>query len=315
MDKAIEELQNEMKVLKNEIKETLTDVREYLLTNAQNPFPVELSRELPTRQAAIERPAERPPDVKTRPELGEGASSGGMGQPLAPGVVGGVGMSGLPVGSVAPQVNPFGQFGPVVWPAAPPPIAPMGSVDTRDRAEAAKAGDNGHDHKAPAVTAKPAAAGSASGETAAELAEQQAVQDNHHEAEDLAEEEVSEAPVVENKARPQNKKMVSATKQDGMTSLVTVAMLASWMEDSIRRVGKERLKVILDIYYLTGSLSQQHRDLSFQLMNLSNGKDPVNKEASLKTCLRVMADLDNLLRRSRTDPDGAALLSMLLNSK
>lgn len=38
MDKAVEELQSEFKVLKNEIKETLSDIREHLLTNLQNPF-------------------------------------------------------------------------------------------------------------------------------------------------------------------------------------------------------------------------------------------------------------------------------------
>ncbi len=38
MDKAVEELQSEFKVLKNEIKETLSDIREHLLTNLENPF-------------------------------------------------------------------------------------------------------------------------------------------------------------------------------------------------------------------------------------------------------------------------------------
>ncbi len=44
MDKAVEELQDEFKLLKNEIKETLTDIREHLLTNVENPFAVELER-------------------------------------------------------------------------------------------------------------------------------------------------------------------------------------------------------------------------------------------------------------------------------
>ena len=41
MDKAVEELQQELKLLKNEIKETLTDVREHLLNTVDNPFPQE----------------------------------------------------------------------------------------------------------------------------------------------------------------------------------------------------------------------------------------------------------------------------------
>ena len=38
MDKAVEDLQSDFKVLKNQIKEILSDIREHLLTNLENPF-------------------------------------------------------------------------------------------------------------------------------------------------------------------------------------------------------------------------------------------------------------------------------------
>ena len=38
MEKKVEELEDDLKVLKNEIKESLTDIREHLLTYIENPF-------------------------------------------------------------------------------------------------------------------------------------------------------------------------------------------------------------------------------------------------------------------------------------
>ena len=58
MDKTVQELQDEVKVLKNEIKETLTDIREHLLTYAENPFATAPVRPAPPNHAHL--PVDRP---------------------------------------------------------------------------------------------------------------------------------------------------------------------------------------------------------------------------------------------------------------
>ncbi len=61
MDKTVQELQDEVKVLKNEIKETLTDIREHLLTYAENPFATAPVRQAPNGHSAQPQPAPQSP--------------------------------------------------------------------------------------------------------------------------------------------------------------------------------------------------------------------------------------------------------------
>lgn len=73
MDKAVEELQLELNLLKNEIKETLTDVREHLLNTVENPFPQDqgmgaITPRAPTPQPAPAAPAPQPTVVIQAPQ-------------------------------------------------------------------------------------------------------------------------------------------------------------------------------------------------------------------------------------------------------
>ena len=96
--------------------------------------------------------------------------------------------------------------------------------------------------------------------------------------------------------------------------LLTVAMLASWMEQNLERLGQERLKSIIDIYSSMGGLSDQLREILEQFIDLDEHPgDPNN--IPVTDYLTIIAEMDNIMYRSRSDRPGAALLSMLLNRK
>jgi hypothetical protein len=67
----IQELQDEVKVLKNEIKQTLLDIREYLLTQAQNP---PSRAEPPAREGAAATLQQEPPGPAAESERPEPAN-------------------------------------------------------------------------------------------------------------------------------------------------------------------------------------------------------------------------------------------------
>lgn len=123
MDKAVEELQQELKLLKNEIKETLTDVREVLLNTVENPFPHEPAAApatLPPPPAAAPAPppqaetpaaaapppvAPPPAPVQQAPQMPPGAM---VGYPMggAPIVLGNMGAGGAaPPGASAAEMQ------------------------------------------------------------------------------------------------------------------------------------------------------------------------------------------------------------------
>ena len=125
--------------------------------------------------------------------------------------------------------------------------------------------------------------------------------------EEVAEEEqtASEKPVaVRAKAAPKGE----------VKDLFTIATLAPWMEDSVARLGKERVKAIVEVYASMGGMSNGLRDVLLRLIGM-DGTSGARANVSLRECMRALAELDNLLWRSRQDPRGAALYAALLNSK
>jgi hypothetical protein len=96
--------------------------------------------------------------------------------------------------------------------------------------------------------------------------------------------------------------------------LFIVATLTPWMEDNVSRLGKDRVKAIVEVYASMGGICDGLRDVLLKLISL-DGASGVRPNASLRECMRALAELDNLLYRSRQDPRGAALYAALLNCK
>lgn len=221
MDRKIEELQDDVKVLKNEIKQTLVDVRDYLLTNADEPLPSNpAQQDIPGPGAETHRPAAVTEAIMVPPDRTDGHDG--------------------------------------VRTPAPPPVADV----TRE----APSDTNG------------LLAGKTNGAT----------------------------PHPTNGSTPHPGSGATASL------MVTVATLAAWLEDGLRSIGGTRLRTIVELHASHGRLPGQFKDVLLQLISLETC-EKAREEVPLQECLRVLAELENVASRSRSDPDGAAVLSMILH--
>ena len=75
------------------------------------------------------------------------------------------------------------------------------------------------------------------------------------------------------------------------------------------------MKTIVEVYSTTGKLPDQMKDAILQIIGMDNNPDGARSKATIKECLSVLGELDNLLWRNRLDPAGAALMAMILNEK
>ncbi len=244
MEKVVEELQDEIKVLKNEIKETLLDIRDFLLSQVEIPFPVGMGA--------------------GRPEVG--VPTNGKSNPY-------------PESSKEATLPPAG------------PQDASGAGDVLDAQKAEEDGSQSLSESSPDEAARsqdgvkvkmerPASGLEKGGATRTE-------------------------PV-------QTKRAALASANGGEAAdMLMVATLAPWLEDSISRIGHGRLKSIVEVYASMGGFSEQLKEVLLQLIDLDGG-DRADNQVSLKECLRVMAELDNLVWRSRYDRTGAAVLSAYL---
>lgn len=93
--------------------------------------------------------------------------------------------------------------------------------------------------------------------------------------------------------------------------LATLATLGNWADRSARRIGRERVEAILDVYQVTGYLPQNLKEVLLRLLALDNA--PVNEEEiSLRDCITVLLELNGIvIGHSKTE---AAMLSLLVNA-
>ncbi|MEE8443115.1 MAG: hypothetical protein V3S37_05135, partial [Dehalococcoidia bacterium] len=100
-----------------------------------------------------------------------------------------------------------------------------------------------------------------------------------------------------------------------LNDLITVFTLAPWLEDGIGRIGRKRMESVVEIYASTSGLSDPIKEAILQVIGMDTSADGAKNKAPVKECLRVLAELDNLLWRYHFDPTGAAVMSLFLNGK
>ena len=262
MDKAVEELQDEFKLLKNEIKETLTDIREHLLTNVENPFAVELERaEAAPRAGGNARTIDAaitvnvtPAPTLPLPEVGE--------------------LPGLPTEPEEDNVEEFEE-------------------------KESSADEGTQTSKDPEVTQWV-------GETTDGLPVQDDFQSSWPDEGEAVNQSINETSI----APPPNKDQ-GAPQVD----LVMLATLTPWIESSIQKIGKARVKSVVDLYDSIENVPPQLKEIVHQFIDLGSEQEALLEDnaAILSDSLHVLMELDALLWRSRYDRKGAALLSLLLD--
>jgi len=317
MDKDTEGLQAEVKVLKSQIKETLTDIREHLLNGAENPFQLDSERAPVVRQVSDDRPQTShhqentyvppmPQYVPPMPQMvnqGQGFMPGNMGGPMFMPGNGGSPLMNFGPGATPPssQYSPPAASVPTAVETAPrkedypaPGEAPPRSSVKREPAQptsrAAQSGNGSHSGPESAARARPLARpvrrpAPASGQT-------QELDGGDQDLEDASE---LESPGAK-------------------TDLLTVALMTEWIEEGLRSIGRKRLRSVVELSYSLGTLGQQRKDVLLQLLSLE-GTNGNTAKVSLRDNLRVLAALDALVKRADSDLSEAAVLSMFLNHR
>lgn len=216
-EKKIEQLEQEVKLLNNEVKQVLVDVREYLVTYAQNPF----SRAAPPprkedKGAPEPVPASEPPrSVESQPGLGRRGED--EVRPLE-------GLKLMAIGGNGHGGNGYYKGG---------------------------NGHNGHN-----------------GNGSVEM------------------------------------------------DLLSLGLMSEWLRDGIRRIGKQRLEALIEIYEMMQGIPPSLKDIVIRLIHLDATDGPANGNgATIMDCIDVLVRLDGFLMHNHNNKAEVAALSMLLSQK
>jgi hypothetical protein len=99
---------------------------------------------------------------------------------------------------------------------------------------------------------------------------------------------------------------------DGIT-LLTIAGLSKWVDESTEKIGKERTEVMVEACHMVGHLSPELKDLLVKLVRLAQADETKRGKITTRDYLGVIAQLDNLLGYGSESE--AALLSILADSR
>ena len=99
---------------------------------------------------------------------------------------------------------------------------------------------------------------------------------------------------------------------DGIT-LLTIAGLSKWVDESTEKIGKERTEVMVEACHMVGHLSPELKDLLVKLVRLAQADETKRGKITTRDYLGVIAQLDNLLGYGNESE--AALLSILADSR
>ena len=309
MDKTVEELQEEMNLLKNEIKETLMDVREYLLTTADNPLEYEAPKPAPQAQQAKSAagPVEEPQVNLTPLHRRAQAPSNGEESQQA---------SAPPVYQSPPQMGAMGSYahGPAQMPhmetaaAHPEQTQPAPGQEHHwqpvhyapSNGQTAANPDMSTDgwHHRPDTHGQPLPPHRSAGSSTSR--QQEASQGER-------------SSISQSGSGPSYQSPAEDRSADKI-SLFSIASLMPFMEQGVRKIGQRRMKGIIDLYASVSGISIEMRDVLVSLVDLDD-TEPPKANASMRDAVRVLVELDNLLWQQRQDWQRAALYSMFGGSK
>ena len=116
----------------------------------------------------------------------------------------------------------------------------------------------------------------------------------------------------ESSEAPQESNGRSAARAKDTLDLVTIASLTPWLEGGVRKIGRKRLRAVLEVYSSIGGITPETLDVLLQLVSLDEIEGAKGK-VSLRDSLKFLVDLDEILWRGRQDWKRAALVSMFSN--
>ena len=270
----VNELENEMKVLKNEIKAVLLDIREQYL-NAENPFTV-----------------------------GGPAATGGGG-PM-------INISSTPTSGSEPRIihvetrGGNEEVGPTIHhPSSSETTSATDTSSLHGTVSSPGLGPSTEDEVLPMVEGrgrKDAGAILPSLELR-EIEEDRSLPSAMNRGR-------KETPRKRIKQTPEYR---SSSENGAGISLITVAGLSRWVDDSVEKIGKERTEVMVEACHVVGYLPEELKDLLNRLVRLAQVDEPKKRKIATGDYLSVIAQLDSLLGFS-SESEGA-LLSILTSGR
>lgn len=313
-DNRVEQIESDLKLLKNEIKQVLLEIQEYVL-NAQNPFTITASgfaagqkRDAPehiaSTQPAVSTPAvdaiEGTGSIEGKPSTDGEASTPGPGQVKAAG----------------PQAE---QYRAASWPGldAPgqqghgPDIFTTGPQAVGHGGEAYIGAKPGQYHVG--QSSQGVIGGYAGGEEASTPPGPQSFVVGASTGPDVHVLQRSAGsrqgqPEAEANTSSADKSARSAAKRRDGLDLVTLAGLAQWTEKVLKKVGRENLETLIELSQKTGRLSAEYREVLLTFVRLFDSKEG-GHAITAKQVVSVLAQLDGLLGTASAD---ARLMSFLL---
>jgi hypothetical protein len=350
MDKAVEELQQELKLLKNEIKETLTDVREVLLNTVENPFPQDHSPHPfavhppslsqtppPSTEAAQQSSVVSPePQAGAGPHLAGNPGSGGpsgiiignLGGPPGPGPMVS-GAPGLPQGVAGPSPNvsfasvPSDAFvssagGPGLVPSARPSHPHEEDVEgdweaapEGPRLAPRERGRRRRDQKAPTEGSM-----RARGRHSRFASQPPWSTDGDEESfeRETNDHGVEDRYDEEDEYVEDEEQRPHSRRPKAKVDLVVIASLAPWLTEGVAQLGRKRVKSLLDVYASMGGISTEMKDVLLQVVAMDD-TEGLTKSVSIQDTMRFLVELDDLMWRGRQDWRRAALMSMIASGQ
>lgn len=358
LSRRVDELEAELKIVKNEVQTVLLDIRERILSHYDNPFQV-IEAAAPKKAgdntvtgAAAPIPAEAPPAPveKKGPEPGEGAKKmqeainpnefkalsdqlesqkqafeqhkreSLNAQPAAPMAATPPYSIPQPMAGFPPQAMP--QMGPGLWGAGPmpnmaappPPTAePFPQAPPVGHAVPSASQPMQHHHFQGARPAGPRAKPPESrgdvepGGTRGPAPGQQGPRPLRREtgekegatgAPGFGRRFPLEARRGTGEGKPESaargEKKEEKAPEDTQVNLMTLIGIVRWVEKSIKKVGKERVEAIVEIYRTAGYLPASCKDIIPQVIRLAEDEKPEGV-VTMGDAISVLLQLDSLL--------------------
>ena len=126
-------------------------------------------------------------------------------------------------------------------------------------------------------------------------------------SEKTAHEEVKRAWQPEIEPESPFKSRETTDGSSGKLDLATIAGLAQWVAEAVKRLGRERTEAILDISEMMGHITPELKDILVKFMNHIPGEYPA--KVTTQDYLTSLIELDSLL--GKNNKSEAALLSIL----
>lgn len=324
----VEQLESDLKLLKNEIKQVLLEIQEHVL-NAQNPFTITASgfaagqkrdatehivSTQPSASTLAMETVESAASTEEQSQAGKGASTPPQEKATGP-------QAEAPGAASAPRLDAPAQPGGHVqdaytqghyhagpgseaFIAAGPGQYPQGQVG-----QEAFAGYGGSEAASQPQGPQPFVVGAGPGPEVLLQRRHSGARQGQPGAEGRPTGEETQPELEANtSARPADKAPRGAARKREGIDLVTIAGLAQWTDKVLRRVGRANLETLIELSQKTGRLSADHREVLLTFVQLFDNKEG-GHTISARQMVSVLAQLEGLLGNASTD---ARLMSFLL---